>query len=162
MPGGVHDKPFQGRLLGRTAFGGYAEAHARYERVDGLRERAGFEAKRFNLFTATTVSDVVRIGAELEFEEGGEEVKVEYAAIDVRSLATLIMWELCSSQPSMTLQARGSVPSAANAKDAHRSASGSMIAAAVRLVLVLPPIVFHWIQTTSAKASQRERIDPPV
>lgn len=84
VPGGMYDKPFQGRLLGRTAIGGYAEAHARYERVDGLRDRAGFEAKRFNLFTATTVSDFVRIGAELEFEEGGHEIKIEYAAIDVR------------------------------------------------------------------------------
>lgn len=84
VPGGMYDKPFQGRLLGRTAIGGYAEAHARYEKVDGLRERAGFEAKRFNLFTATTVSDFVRIGAELEFEEAGEEIKVEYAAIDLR------------------------------------------------------------------------------
>ena len=84
VEGGIYDKPFQGRLLGRTAIGGYAEAHARYERVDGLRERAGFEAKRFNLFSATTVSDFVRIGAELEFEEGGEEIKVEYAAIDFR------------------------------------------------------------------------------
>ena len=84
VPGGAYDKPFQGRLLGRTAIGGYAEAHARYERVDGLRERAGFEARRLNLFTATPVSDFVRIGAEIEFEDGGEEVKVEYAAIDVR------------------------------------------------------------------------------
>lgn len=84
VPGGMYDKPFQGRLLGRTAIGGYVEAHARYEKVDGLRERAGFEAKRFNLFSATTVSDFVRIGAELEFEEGGEEIKVEYAAIDLK------------------------------------------------------------------------------
>lgn len=84
VPGGVYDKPFQGRLLGRTAIGGYAEAHARYEKVDGLRERAGFEAKRFNLFTATTVSDFVRIGAEVEFEEGGKEITIEYAAIDLR------------------------------------------------------------------------------
>jgi hypothetical protein len=84
VAGGIYDKPFQGRLLGRTAIGGYAEAHARYERVDGLRERAGFDAKRFNLFSATNVSDFVRVGAELEFEEGGEEIKVEYAAIDLR------------------------------------------------------------------------------
>jgi hypothetical protein len=82
--GGVYDKPYQTRLLGRTAIGGYAEAHARYERVDGITEEAGFEAKRFNIFTSTRVSDFVRMAAELEFEEGGEEVKLEYAAIDVR------------------------------------------------------------------------------
>jgi hypothetical protein len=82
--GGVYDKPYQTRLLGRTAIGGYAEAHARYERADGVTEHAGFEAKRFNIFTSTRVSDFVRMAAELEFEEGGHEVKLEYAAIDVR------------------------------------------------------------------------------
>jgi hypothetical protein len=82
--GGVYDKPFLTRLAGRTAIGGYAEAHARWNRVEGVNDEAGFEAKRFNLFTNTTVSDFVRFGAELEFEEGGEEVKLEYAAIDVR------------------------------------------------------------------------------
>jgi hypothetical protein len=82
--GGVYDKPYQARLLGRTAIGGYAEAHARYERVDGLTEAFGFEAKRFNLFTSTRVSDFVRMAAEVEIEEAGEELKLEYAAIDIR------------------------------------------------------------------------------
>lgn len=80
--GGVYDKPHQTRLIGRTAFGGYAEAHARWEQVEGLKDEAGFEAKRFNLFANSRVSDMVRLGAELEFEEGGEEVKLEFAAID--------------------------------------------------------------------------------
>jgi hypothetical protein len=83
VPGGVYDRPYLTTLLGRTALGGYAEAHARFERADGVTEELGFEAKRFNLFTATRVSDFVRIGAELEIEEAGEEVKLEYAAIDV-------------------------------------------------------------------------------
>jgi hypothetical protein len=82
--GGIYDKPYLTRLGGRTTLGGYAEAHARWERVDGQTDEAGFEAKRFNLFTNTRVSDFVRIGAELEFEEGGREIKLEYAAIDVR------------------------------------------------------------------------------
>jgi hypothetical protein len=82
--GGVYDKPYQTRLLGRTAIGGYAEAHARYERVDGLTDEAGFEAKRFNLFTSTRVSDFVRMAAEVEFEEHGREIRLEYAAIDFR------------------------------------------------------------------------------
>jgi len=82
--GGVYDKPYQTRLMGRTAIGGYAEAHARYERVDGLQDEAGFQAKRFNLFANTRVSDFVRIGAEIEFEDGAREILLEYAAIDVR------------------------------------------------------------------------------
>lgn len=83
VEGGIYDKPYLGGLLGRTAVGGYAEAHARWERADGVTEEAGFVAKRFNLFTATQVSDFVRIGAELEFEDGAEEIKLEFAAIDV-------------------------------------------------------------------------------
>src|SRR3970040_817127 len=75
---GVYDKPSQTRLLGRTAIGGYAEAHARYERVDGVTEESGFEAKRFNIFTSTRVSDFVRMAAELEFEDAGRDIKLEY------------------------------------------------------------------------------------
>ena len=83
VAGGQFDRPYLTRLLGRTAIGGYAEAHARYERVDGATEEAGFEAKRFNLFASSSVSDFVRFGAELEFEEGGAEVRLEIATVDV-------------------------------------------------------------------------------
>jgi hypothetical protein len=82
--GGVYDKPHQTRLFGRIAIGGYAEAHARYQRVDGMRDESGFEAKRFNLFANTLVSDWVRLGSEIEFEDGAEEIALEYAAIDLR------------------------------------------------------------------------------
>ena len=88
--GGVYDKPHQTRLFGRIAVGGYAEAHARYQRVDGLRDEAGFEAKRFNLFANTLVSDWVRLGSELEFEDGAQEVVLEYAAIDLRVHPSLL------------------------------------------------------------------------
>ncbi len=83
VTGGVYDKPYLTRLLGRTAIGGYAEAHARWERADGATEEAGFQAKRWNIFTSTQVSDFVRIAAEVEFEDGGEEILLEFAAIDV-------------------------------------------------------------------------------
>ena len=82
--GGVYDKPFENRLGSRTAFGGYAEAHARYSRADGAAEESGFVAKRFNLFASARVSDVVRFASELEFEDGGEKVTIEFAAIDLR------------------------------------------------------------------------------
>lgn len=88
--GGVYDKPYQNRLFGRTAIGGYAEAHARWQEVEGLKDDAGFEARRFNLFTNTRVSDFVRIGAEIEIEEGGQEVKLEYAAMDLLVAPTLV------------------------------------------------------------------------
>lgn len=82
VEGGVYDKPYLTRLLGRTALGGYAEAHARWARTDGVREELGFQLRRWNIFTATQVNDWVRIAAELEFEELAEEVTLEFAAID--------------------------------------------------------------------------------
>ncbi len=87
--GGVYDRPYLTRLLGRTAIGGYAEMHARWQRADGVTEERGFELKRWNIFTATDVSDFVRISAELEFEDGGEEVRIEFAAIDLRVAPSL-------------------------------------------------------------------------
>ena len=87
--GGVYDRPYLTKLLGRTAIGGYAEMHVRWQRVDGVTEERGFELKRWNLFTATDVSDFVRISAELEFEDGGEEVRIEFAAIDFRVAPSL-------------------------------------------------------------------------
>src|SRR5690606_17627356 len=93
VEGGVYDKPYLTSLLGRTAVGGYAEAHARWEQVDGVRDGLGFELTRWNIFTATQVNDIVRIAAELEFEELGEEITLEFAAIDV------------AIHPSLTLRA---------------------------------------------------------
>ena len=81
VKGGVYDKPFITRM-GRTSIGGYTEIHFRFEREEGVTEEVTFEPKRFNLFTYTPVSERVRVASELEFEEGGEEIKIELATID--------------------------------------------------------------------------------
>jgi len=80
--GGVYDKPYLFQLLGRAAFGGYAEFHSRWEREDGI-EKFSFIPERFTLFTAAQVSDFVRFAAELEFEDGTETIGLEFAAIDL-------------------------------------------------------------------------------
>jgi hypothetical protein len=83
VEGGVYDKPYLAHLMGRTAIGGYVEAHARWMQADGVREELGFELRRWNLFTATQVNDFVRIAAEVEVEELAEEITLEFAAIDI-------------------------------------------------------------------------------
>ena len=80
--GGVHDKPFIAQLGRGTSLGGYTEVHFRLERTEGVNEEVTFEAKRFNIFTYTPVADRVRVASELEFEEGGKEIKIEIDAID--------------------------------------------------------------------------------
>jgi hypothetical protein len=82
VKGGIGDKPFIARTSSNTSIGGYVEAHFRYEREEGFTEKIAFEPKRFNLFTYTPVSERVRVASELEFEEGGEEIKIEIAVID--------------------------------------------------------------------------------
>lgn len=82
VPGGIYDKPFMKRDLGRTLLGGYAEAQFRYEREAGVSDGVTFLLERLNLFTFTPVSERVRLATEIEIEEGGEEVKIELAILD--------------------------------------------------------------------------------
>ncbi len=80
--GDMYDKPYLAQLAGRTAVGGYVDLQARYSRVDGVKEEFTFLAQRFNLFFASQVSDFIRFAAELEFEDGAEEIALEFAAVD--------------------------------------------------------------------------------
>jgi len=82
VAGGIGDKPFITRLAGRTSIGGYMEALFIYERNAGVTEEVTFEPRRMNLFAYSTLSDRVNFFTEIEFEEGGEEIKVETAVVD--------------------------------------------------------------------------------
>ncbi len=88
--GGAYDKPYLYKLAsGRAALGGYAETHFRFEREEGVTEELTFVPKRFNLFMHANVSQRVQMAAELEFEEGTEEILLELAVIDFRLHHTL-------------------------------------------------------------------------
>jgi len=82
VEGGIYDKPFITRLGGRTSIGGYADFEFRNERADGVTVERTFRMHRFNLFTYSVVSDRVRLSSEIEFEDGAEEIKLEYSVID--------------------------------------------------------------------------------
>ncbi len=82
IPGGYDDKPHLRGLFGRFALGGYAEAHAVWERVDGVTEEAGFNLKRWNLLASSRVGQHVQMWAEVEFEDGGSEIVLELAQLD--------------------------------------------------------------------------------
>jgi hypothetical protein len=82
----VYDKPFLVSLWRRAYLGGYTELeyHSFEDGVLGIPE--GFRMHRTNLFLYADVSDRIRFGSEIEFEneEPGEdlEVKVEMAFVD--------------------------------------------------------------------------------
>ena len=82
VPGGIYDKPFMLQVGQGARFGGYADAQYRYERADGFLAEQSFILERINLFAFAALSERVRLAAELEFEDGGEEVKIELAIVD--------------------------------------------------------------------------------
>ena len=80
--GGIYDKPFITGLGDRLRIGGYVDAQFRHHRTLGITEEQSFLLERVNLFTFSNISDRVRFISEFEFEDGGEEIKIELAIVD--------------------------------------------------------------------------------
>lgn len=91
--GGIYDRPYILNLGGKTAIGGYAEANSNYLRADGIAEGFSYEARRFNIFLYSAISEHVKLTSELEFEHGTEEIALETALVDVL-LATPINFRM--------------------------------------------------------------------
>jgi hypothetical protein len=83
VTGGIYDRPYLFRPSSQLAIGGYAEAMFRSEYEEGIHENSSFEARRFNLFVHSAFAERIRMTAELEFEHGTEEIKLEMAIVDV-------------------------------------------------------------------------------
>ncbi len=81
--GGIYDRPYILNLGGKTAIGGYADFNSDYIRAQGISEGFSFEQRRFNIFFYSGISEHVKLTAELEFEHGTEEIKLETALVDV-------------------------------------------------------------------------------
>ena len=79
----VYNRPFLS--LGKTpiSIGGYAEANWQYLGTDGVSEGHQFQMRRMTLFVSSTISKRIKFLSEIEFEEGGKEIAIEFAAIDV-------------------------------------------------------------------------------
>lgn len=90
VQGGIYDKPYLTSLKGRAHLGGYLETNFRFERTDGFKEELTFKVQRFNLFVFAPVSERLRIAAEIEFEEGAEEIVLELVTIDFEIHPSLI------------------------------------------------------------------------
>ncbi len=81
VKGGIDDKPYLLRARG-ASLGGYFDSQYRHERANGALDEASFVLERLNLFTYAALSERIRLASEIEFEEGGEEVKIELAILD--------------------------------------------------------------------------------
>lgn len=79
----VYNRPFL--QVGKTpvAVGGYVEAQYEYIGTDGVTEGHSFKIPRMTLFVASSLHRKIKFLSEIELEEGGKEVSIEFAALDV-------------------------------------------------------------------------------
>jgi hypothetical protein len=78
----TYNRPFiqVGKLP--VAIGGYAEANYQYLSEDGISEGHQFQMRRVSLFISSSVSKRIKFLTEIEFEEGGKEINLEFASVD--------------------------------------------------------------------------------
>ncbi|MBV6642796.1 MAG: hypothetical protein KI791_18915 [Cyclobacteriaceae bacterium] len=79
----VYNRPFLqvGKLP--VSVGGYIEADYGYMGEDGITDGHSFRVPRMTLFVASSIHRKIKFLSEIEFEEGGEEVAIEFAALDI-------------------------------------------------------------------------------
>lgn len=80
----VFQRPFLLRSRS-AALGGYVEADATVTREEGVNSGLNLALRRFNLFIYSQISPRIQMLAELEFEIGGQEIKIETAQLDVQA-----------------------------------------------------------------------------
>jgi hypothetical protein len=77
-----YDRPFvqPGKLP--IAIGGYMETNTEWSSTDGVSEGTTFQFRRVSIFLYSTIADRITFLSEIEFENGGEDIDVEYASLD--------------------------------------------------------------------------------
>lgn len=79
----VYDRPFLTVSKSPVAVGGYLEANSIYTNEDGIADGLSFQARRLTIFMSASISKRIKFLTEFEFEEGGEKIAIEFAAMDV-------------------------------------------------------------------------------
>lgn len=79
----IYNRPFL--QLGKlpVSVGGYVEANTSYFVTDGVTEGFSFQIPRMTIFLASNIQKRIKFLSEIEFEEGGREINIEFASIDV-------------------------------------------------------------------------------
>ena len=65
------------------AIGGYLETNWQKLTTDGISEGHQFQARRLSVFMSSAISKRIKFLSEIEYEEGGKEIAIEFASVDV-------------------------------------------------------------------------------
>jgi len=79
----VYNRPFLSFGKLPVSVGGYAEVNWQHIGTDGVSEGHQFQMRRMTLFVASSISKKIKFLSEIEFEEGGKEIAIEFASLDV-------------------------------------------------------------------------------
>jgi hypothetical protein len=79
----TYNRPFLSPGKSPVAIGGYVEANSNTFVTDGISKGTSFTFERLSLFVASSINKRIKFLSELEFEEGGKEIGIEYAALDI-------------------------------------------------------------------------------
>src|SRR5688572_10928125 len=78
----VYNRPFLSMGKAPVSVGGYIEAHYQYLGTDGITEGHSFSIPRLTLFFASSIHRKIKFLTEIELEEGGKEIAIEFASVD--------------------------------------------------------------------------------
>jgi hypothetical protein len=66
-----------------VSVGGYVEMNWQKMTTDGTSDGHQFQARRLSVFMSSAISKRVKFLSEIEFEDGGKEIAIEFASVDV-------------------------------------------------------------------------------
>tara|TARA_R110002049_G_scaffold239599_1_gene412937 strand:+ start:5426 stop:6649 length:1224 start_codon:yes stop_codon:yes gene_type:complete len=79
----VYNRPFLSFGKVPVSVGGYVEANWQHLGTDGVSEGHQFQMRRMTLFVSSSIGKKLKFMSEVEFEEGGKEIAIEFASLDV-------------------------------------------------------------------------------
>ena len=79
----VYDRPFLQMGKMPVSIGGYLEANSSYFGTDGVSEGLSFQIPRMSIFLSSSIQKRIKFLSEIEFEEGGKEIDIEFASMDI-------------------------------------------------------------------------------
>ncbi len=79
----VYNRPFMQMGKLPVSVGGYVEANTSYFGTDGVTEGLSFQVPRMTVFISSSIKKRVKFLSEIEFEDGGKEIGIEFASMDI-------------------------------------------------------------------------------
>lgn len=79
----VYNRPFLQMGKVPVSLGGYVEANSSYFATDGVTDGLSFQIPRLTIFMSSSIKNRIKFLTEIEFEEGGKEISIEFASMDI-------------------------------------------------------------------------------